>query len=85
MNAKIKSYLYNVLTVVFAVLAFASVGSFDMGESFRAVASKTAIFVFLAYKSYVKYDIYYEAAQKCKRKSGRKTKVYQSKSGCKAA
>lgn len=85
MNAKIKSYLYNVLTVVFAVLAFASVGSFDMGESFRAVASKTAIFVFLAYKSYVKYDIYYEAAQKCKRKSGRKIKVYQSKSECKAA
>ena len=85
MNAKIKSYLYNVLTVVFAVLAFASVGSFDMGESFRAVASKTAIFVFLAYKSYVKYDIYYEAAQKCKRKSGRKIKVYHSKSDCKAA
>ena len=85
MNAKIKSYLYNVLTVVFAVLAFASVGSFDMGESFRAVASKTAIFVFLAYKSYVKYDIYYEAAQKCKRKSDGKIKVYQSKSGCKAA
>lgn len=85
MNAKIKSYLYNVLTVVFAVLAFASVGSFDMGESFRAVASKTAIFVFLAYKSYVKYDIYYEAAQKGKRKSGGKIKVYQSKSGCKAA
>ena len=85
MNAKIKSYLYNVLTVVFAVLAFASVGSFDMGESFRAVASKTAIFVFLAYKSYVKYDIYYEAAQKCKRKSGRKIKVYHSKGVCKAA
>ncbi len=85
MNAKIKSYLYNVLTVVFAVLAFASVGSFDMGESFRAVASKTAIFVFLAYKSYVKYDIYYEAAQKCKRKSGGKIKVYHSKGDCKAA
>ena len=85
MNAKIKSYLYNVLTVVFAVLAFASVGSFDMGESFRAVASKTAIFVFLAYKSYLKYDIYYEAAQKCKRKSGRKIKVYHSENGCKAA
>ena len=85
MNAKIKSYLYNVLTVVFAVLAFASVGSFDMGESFRAVASKTAIFVFLAYKSYVKYDIYYEAAQKCKRKFGRKIKVYHSKGDCKAA
>lgn len=85
MNAKIKSYLYNVLTVVFAVLAFASVGSFDMGESFRAVASKTAIFVFLAYKSYVKYDIYYEAAQKCKRKPGRKIKVYHSKGDCKAA
>ena len=85
MNAKIKSYLYNVLTVVFAVLAFASVGSFDMGESFRAVASKTAIFVFLAYKSYVKYDIYYEAAQKSKRKSGGKIKVYHSKGDCKAA
>lgn len=85
MNAKIKSYLYNVLTVVFAVLAFASVGSFDMGESFRAVVSKTAIFVFLAYKSYVKYDIYYEAAQKCKRKSDRKIKVYHSENGCKAA
>lgn len=85
MNAKIKSYLYNVLTVVFAVLGFASVGSFDMGESFRAVASKTAIFVFLAYKSYVKYDIYYEAAQKCKRKSGGKIKVYHSKGDCKAA
>ena len=85
MNAKIKSYLYNVLTVVFAVLAFASVGSFDMGESFRAVVSKTAIFVFLAYKSYVKYDIYHEAAQKCKRKSGRKIKVYHSKGDCKAA
>lgn len=85
MNAKIKSYLYNVLTVVFAILAFASVGSFDMGADFRAVASKTAIFVFLAYKSYVKYDIYYQAAQKSKRKSGRKIKVYHSKGDCKAA
>lgn len=40
MNAKIKSYLYNVLTVVFAVLAFASVGSFDMGGEFSGCCVK---------------------------------------------
>lgn len=85
MNAKFKSYLYNILTVVFAVLAFASAGSLDAGEAFRAVVSKTAIFVFLAYKSYIKYDAYYKAAQKCKRKSGRKIKVYHSNGNRKAA